>query len=252
LVSTVRAQRFTTASGQRARAAVVHGLAALATVALAGTCAAHYGGTFAAPSGGASIKSAQIREGGRRPLRLAQSGQGSFFSFLEGLFGGEERREPRRPRRIEQPRRAPPPAPQEAPPQAVVPPAGPPETMGPPVPATFRTMCVRLCDGYYWPVSYATTQEYFARDEQACLNSCGASAALYSYPNPGGQPDDMVNLQGQPYKSLATAFVYRTVYDPNCKCRAHPWEAAAIARHKAYAAAESKLRAVAQGTRPRR
>src|SRR5262249_7218151 len=160
----------------------------------------------------------------------AQSGQGSFFSFLEGLFGGGPRTEPRRPRRLDQPRRLPPPLPREAPPQAVVPPAAPSAALGPPVPATFRTMCVRLCDRYYWPVSYATTQEYFARDEQACLKSCSGTAALYAYPSSGAQPDDMVSLRGEPYKSLATAFLYRTVYDANCKCHPHPWEAAAIER----------------------
>src|SRR5215471_819512 len=106
--------------------------------------------------------------------------QGSLFSFLESLFGVEQRAEPRRPHRFDPPRRAP--VPRESPPQAAVPPAAPPEAMGPPAPATFRTMCVRLCDGYYWPVSFATTQEHFARDEQACLKGCSASAVLYTYP----------------------------------------------------------------------
>jgi hypothetical protein len=61
----------------------------------------------------------------------------------------------------------------------------------------------------------------------------------------------MVSREGQPYRSLSTAFLYRTVYDPGCKCRPHPWEAAAIERHKGYAA-QSPPRAVAQGARPRR
>jgi len=33
---------------------------------------------------------------------------------------------------------------------------------------TYRTICVRLCDGYYWPISYATTPESFDRDRQKC------------------------------------------------------------------------------------
>jgi hypothetical protein len=145
---------------------------------------------------------------------------------------------------MERPRRAPQPAAPEAPP--VEPPAAKPEEV-----ATFRTMCVRLCDGYYWPVSFATSRDNFARDEQACLKSCSGSAALYYYPNPGGVPDEMVSLEGQPYRSLGTAFVYRTIYDPRCKCRPHPWEPAAIERHKAYAA-QSHARTVAGRTPPAR
>lgn len=90
--------------------------------------------------------------------------------------------------------------------------------------ATYRTMCVRLCDGYYWPISFATDQAHFSRDSQKCTRSCGAPVALYYYPNPGGAPEDMVNLKGVPYKSLAKAFLFRTAYDESCKCRPHPWE----------------------------
>jgi hypothetical protein len=107
-------------------------------------------------------------------------------------------------------------------------------------------MCVRLCDGYYWPVSFATLKESFGRDEQTCLRSCGASTALYYYRNPGGDLEDMVSLQGMPYKSLGTAFLHRTTYDARCKCRPHPWEAESAERHKAYA---SQPRAVAHGLR---
>jgi hypothetical protein len=251
----MRPQRLTSgpparrARGQRARAAAST-LAALATLALAGTCAARYAAALARPPGAAEGASAArtVPVGERsRPLRLAQSGGNPFFSFLEGLFGVQPGNEPRRSRRMEQPRRPPQPTAREMPPPAAVaPPVDTPEPV-----ATYRTMCVRLCDGYYWPVSFATTQDNFARDEQACLKSCDASAALYTYPNPGGQAEDMVSLQGEPYKSLGTAFVYRTIYDANCKCRPHPWEAAAIDRHKAYAA-QSPARAVAQGTRSRR
>jgi hypothetical protein len=180
---------------------------------------------------------AQDRAGG---LRLAEAGGNPFFSFLNSLFGLPPG-EPRRPRRLEQPRRPPQPAEHEAP--APGPPGAQPEDI-----PTYRTMCVRLCDGYYWPVSFATSRGNFARDEQACLKSCGASVALYYYPSPGGALDEMVSLQGQPYKSLGTAFVYRTTYDPGCKCRPHPWEPAAIERHKAYAA-QSQARTLAQRTR---
>jgi hypothetical protein len=252
----MRPQRLT--SGPAARRereqcarAVVSALAALATLVLAGTCAARYGAALTRPpdatEGAPAARTAPVGERSSRPLRLAQSGSNPFLSFLEGLFGVQPSNEPRRPRRMEQPRRPPQPTAREMqPPAAFAPPIDRPEPV-----TTYRTMCVRLCDGYYWPVSFATTQDNFVRDEQACLKSCDHSAALYTYPNPGGQPDEMVSLRGEAYKSLATAFIYRTTYDPGCKCRPHPWEAAAIARHKAYAA-QSQPRAVAQGTRQKR
>jgi hypothetical protein len=109
-------------------------------------------------------------------------------------------------------------------------------------------MCVRLCDGYYWPVSFATAREGFERDARACAQSCNASAVLYYYPNPGGEVDDMVSLEGRTYKSLGTAFLYRTTYDANCKCRPHPWEAEAAERHKGYAK-PTQLRAAVRGGR---
>ena len=33
---------------------------------------------------------------------------------------------------------------------------------------TYRTMCVRLCDGYYFPISFSTTSERFPEDAQNC------------------------------------------------------------------------------------
>jgi hypothetical protein len=224
----------------------------LATLALVGTWAAGYGAASAIAPAAGEERAAALPAGarGHRP-RLADASDDPFLSFLNGLFGIAPSGKPRRPRRLDGPRRAPQPTARETAPQEAVPavpPASAPADMPEPV-ATYRTMCVRLCDGYYWPISFATTKDNFERDEQTCVNSCSGTAALYAYPNPGGQVDDMVNLQGDPYKGLATAFIYRTIYDPNCKCHPHPWEAAAIARYKAYAD-ESKARAVAQQTRP--
>ena len=109
-------------------------------------------------------------------------------------------------------------------------------------------MCVRLCDGFYWPISFATGAANFARDSKICTRSCGSSAALYYYRNPGGEPEDMVSLDGRPYKSLGTAFLHHTAYDADCKCRPHPWETEAIERHRKYAE-PNQPRAAAQNSR---
>ncbi len=84
---------------------------------------------------------------------------------------------------------------------------------------TFRTLCVRTCDGYYFPISFSTVSSQFGRDEQTCRAMCPtAEVALYQHSNPGGNPETMVSMAGEPYSALPTAFKYRTEYDPSCSC----------------------------------
>jgi Protein of unknown function (DUF2865) len=84
---------------------------------------------------------------------------------------------------------------------------------------TYRTLCVRSCDGYYFPISFATTPDEFGRDENTCRSMCpGSDASLYVYRNPGGDPAQMVSLAGAPYTALPNAFRYRREYDKACTC----------------------------------
>jgi hypothetical protein len=84
---------------------------------------------------------------------------------------------------------------------------------------TFRTLCVRTCDGYYFPISFSTVSSHFAADEQACRARCpGTDAVLYTHRNPGQESEDMVSLAGEPYSVLPTAFRYRSEYDRGCTC----------------------------------
>ena len=86
--------------------------------------------------------------------------------------------------------------------------------------STLRTVCVRTCDGYYWPVSFSTVDEFLGEDSARCQSQCpGAEVNLYYYRNPGEDPDDMVNLSGRAYKSLPTAFAYRKQFDRSCSCK---------------------------------
>lgn len=85
---------------------------------------------------------------------------------------------------------------------------------------TYRTLCVRTCDGYYFPISFSTVPSNFWADEQACRASCpGTDVALYSYRNPGEDVAAMISLAGEPYSALPTAFKYRKSYDAACACR---------------------------------
>jgi hypothetical protein len=86
---------------------------------------------------------------------------------------------------------------------------------------TYRTVCVRTCDGFYFPISYSTVPSRFATDAQACQRLCPASQAfLYTYRNPGEQIEQAVSADGNaPYTALPNAFRYRKEIVSGCSCR---------------------------------
>src|SRR5215475_2540486 len=104
-------------------------------------------------------------------------------------------------------------------------------------PATFRTVCVRLCDGYFFPISFAVGADRLEHDARVCEGRCGALGRLFVHQNPGGSTDDLHDLSGRPYRQLRTAFLYRSEYIANCSCQPQPWEQVALDRHRAYALA---------------
>jgi hypothetical protein len=86
--------------------------------------------------------------------------------------------------------------------------------------STFRTVCVRTCDGYFFPISYSTSANRFAEDEQACQRMCpAAEVQLYTYRNPGEEITQAVSLNGHPYSELPTAFSYRKEVNKACSCK---------------------------------
>jgi hypothetical protein len=93
---------------------------------------------------------------------------------------------------------------------------------------TYRTLCVRTCDGYYFPISYSTTRKHFSADEAICQQLCPAGEADLYYHALGTQgPEDMLSLEGAPYSGLPGAFRYRTALDGSCTC-GRPAEAGAL------------------------
>jgi hypothetical protein len=110
----------------------------------------------------------------------------------------------------------------------------------------FRTMCVRLCDGFPIPLSFSTTRSQFAKDARRCAQACPAGR-LFVYRNPGGEMDDMVDLDGRPYRQLPTAFLHRSTYVENCTCHGNPWDQEALARHQTYAAQKTQQTASESG-----
>ena len=105
--------------------------------------------------------------------------------------------------------------------------------------ASERTMCVRLCDGYYWPVNSGTRSSSIARDRNVCEQSCQSETQLFIQHSLSADAGDMRDLSGKPYRKLKTAFLYRKSYHPECKCRPDPWSKPELMRHEEYRAAES-------------
>ncbi len=88
---------------------------------------------------------------------------------------------------------------------------------------TVRTVCVRLSDGYFWPISYATLPDFIGNDAMSCQQMCPNTAVdLYYYANPGEEPEQMRNMNGSPYSALPTAFAYRDAFDKSASCEAAP------------------------------
>ncbi len=85
---------------------------------------------------------------------------------------------------------------------------------------TFRTVCVRRCDGYYFPVSFSTDHSGLERDAAACANMCpGTDTELFTHRTSTETAEQMVSIvDGTLYSNLANAFAHREKFDPKCTC----------------------------------
>ena len=82
------------------------------------------------------------------------------------------------------------------------------------------TVCVRACDGSFFPVSYFGDANRSDTLEQVCRSLCpNADVAVYSFPF-GGTIDEAVSSTGEPYARLPNADKFEQSYDPGCSCRA--------------------------------
>lgn len=109
----------------------------------------------------------------------------------------------------------------------------------------YKTVCVRLCDGFYFPVSASVGRDRLETDEATCQRSCSSPAKLYYYRNRDGSPETMTDREGHPYLGLMTAFLHRVTYDPACTCKATPWSEEANAEHRVYALEGDKAKGAA-------
>ena len=80
-------------------------------------------------------------------------------------------------------------------------------------------VCVRTCDGSFFPVSYSGAGSRADSLEEVCRALCpNADMALYTFPF-GGTIDEAELASGEPYANLPNAGKFQQTYDPNCSCR---------------------------------
>ena len=99
--------------------------------------------------------------------------------------------------------------------------------------ARYRSLCVRTCDGFYFPIGDNVGRERLYQDARTCAARCDGEAALY-YPVNGGSPETMVDMAGRAYSQTQTAFLYRKTLVQGCTCKSAPWSAETAARHQGY------------------
>jgi len=80
-------------------------------------------------------------------------------------------------------------------------------------------VCVRTCDGSFFPVSYSGAGSRADSLEDVCRSLCpNADMALYSFPF-GGTIEEAASPTGEPYANLPNAGKFEKTFDPSCSCR---------------------------------
>ena len=77
-------------------------------------------------------------------------------------------------------------------------------------------ICVRLCDGGYFPISSIAS---YPSEEAACRSLCpDAPTAVYHQAKGSDEIDNAVSAAGESYTALPAAFRYRTTFVATCAC----------------------------------
>ncbi len=102
-----------------------------------------------------------------------------------------------------------------------------------------RTVCVRTCDGGFFPISSGATPLDFRRDQKVCAMMCPQTETelFYQSMTNGEETEQMTStVTGRPYYELPNAFSYRTrdLSKPgSCGCNLAAYHQEMIKRGKA-------------------
>lgn len=102
-----------------------------------------------------------------------------------------------------------------------------------------RTVCVRTCDGGFFPISSGATPLDFRRDQKVCAMMCPETETqlFYQSMTNGQETEQMTStVTGRPYHELPGAFAYRTrdrSKPGTCGCNLSAYYQEMIKREKA-------------------
>jgi hypothetical protein len=111
-----------------------------------------------------------------------------------------------------------------------------------PEPGGQRTLCVRSCDGYYFPISFSTSRKNFEKDAAVCQSMYPADGQAQLFYQSGGRDvADARSLTNERYGDQSYAFMFRQAFFPTCQTQLKEGIAALGSRYlslhpeKAYA-----------------
>jgi hypothetical protein len=82
-----------------------------------------------------------------------------------------------------------------------------------------RAVCVRTCDGYFFPIGNLPSGRENA--DEICRALCPASdAKAFFMPGGDGAIEQGISTSGESYTALPNASRYQKAFDPSCSCRA--------------------------------
>ena len=88
-------------------------------------------------------------------------------------------------------------------------------------PVHSKALCVRHCDGGYFPITDEATPDNLDRLGEICKAQCpNAETSLYTVAPSEGIETAVAAADGTPYTALPAAFKYQKSYDPACACKA--------------------------------
>ncbi|MCE1235198.1 MAG: DUF2865 domain-containing protein [Hyphomicrobiales bacterium] len=84
----------------------------------------------------------------------------------------------------------------------------------------YRTLCVRTCDGYFFPVSFNASYGRLRTDANVCKALCPETETRLFYHDASGQEAEnaIAADDGSPLASMPNAFLYRSKRVEGCTC----------------------------------
>ncbi len=82
-----------------------------------------------------------------------------------------------------------------------------------------QAICVRTCDGGFFPLSFSAHSAPQAELENLCQAQCpNAEVKLYTR-NPSSPIDTALGADGTPYRDLPNALEFQKTFNPSCSCK---------------------------------